>query len=66
VPWLLDSSELLYGRRSRPIPGQERRGEPRRPVPRRALQPAVGVQDGRPTPQPSNNARGKRPARTRR
>lgn len=39
VPWLLDSSELLYGRRSRPIPGQDRRGEPVRPV-RRALQPA--------------------------
>ncbi|AZH82891.1 APC family permease [Plantibacter sp. PA-3-X8] len=27
VPWLLDSSELIYGRRSRPLPGQERRGE---------------------------------------
>ena len=37
VPWLLDSSQLVYGRRSRPIPGQERRGEPvrPRPVPRR-------------------------------
>ena len=32
VPWLLDSSELIYGRRSRPLPGQERRGEPVRPV----------------------------------
>ncbi|HEY0373565.1 MAG TPA: APC family permease [Amnibacterium sp.] len=32
VPWLLDSSQLVYGRRSRPIPGQDRRGEPRRPV----------------------------------
>ncbi len=31
VPWLLDSSELIYGRRSRPLPGQERRGEPVRP-----------------------------------
>lgn len=28
VPWLLDSSELIYGRRSRPIPGQERAGRP--------------------------------------
>ena len=28
VPWLLDSSELIYGRRSRPLPGQDRRGEP--------------------------------------
>ncbi|MEW1963025.1 APC family permease [Microbacterium sp. NPDC077644] len=26
VPWLLDSSELIYGRRSRPVPGQERSG----------------------------------------
>ncbi|WP_254431211.1 APC family permease [Agromyces sp. Marseille-P2726] len=37
VPWLLDSSDLLYGRRSRPLPGQDRRGEPVRPVPRRQL-----------------------------
>jgi amino acid transporter len=28
VPWLLDSSELIYGRRSRPLPGQERSGLP--------------------------------------
>ncbi|WP_394553303.1 APC family permease [Agromyces sp. MMS24-JH15] len=35
VPWLLDSSDLIYGRRSRPLPGQDRRGEPVRPVPRR-------------------------------
>jgi hypothetical protein len=40
VPWLLDSSEVLYGRRSRPIPGQDRRGEPIRPLPRRPLEPA--------------------------
>jgi Ca2+/Na+ antiporter len=33
VPWLLDSSQLIYGRRSRPMPGMDRRGEPRRPVP---------------------------------
>jgi len=41
VPWLLDSSELIYGRRSRPIPGQERRGEPVRshPIPRKPLEP---------------------------
>jgi hypothetical protein len=39
VPWLLDSSELIYGRRSRPIPGQDRRGEPVRPVPRTAISP---------------------------
>jgi len=40
VPWLLDSSDLIYGRRSRPLPGQDRRGEPRRPVERRAMPPA--------------------------
>ncbi|MCU1509673.1 MAG: DNA-binding protein [Glaciihabitans sp.] len=40
VPWLLDSSELIYGRRSRPIPGQDRRGEPMRPVQRAAMPPA--------------------------
>src|SRR5690606_21156177 len=28
VPWLLDSSELIYGRRSRPLPGQQRSGRP--------------------------------------
>jgi amino acid transporter len=37
VPWLLDSSELIYGRRSRPVPGQDRRGEPVRPVLRRPM-----------------------------
>jgi amino acid transporter len=37
VPWLLDSSELIYGRRSRPVPGQDRRGEPLRPVLRRPM-----------------------------
>ncbi|WP_243076261.1 APC family permease [Microbacterium sp. SS28] len=33
VPWLLDSSELIYGRRSRPVPGQERAGRPFEAVP---------------------------------
>lgn len=28
VPWLLDSSQLIYGRRSRPLPGQQRGGQP--------------------------------------
>ena len=28
VPWLLDSSELIYGRRSRPLLGQDRSGVP--------------------------------------
>ena len=45
VPWLLDSSELIYGRRSRPLPGDERAGRPA-PQPevhthgRRATRPA--------------------------
>jgi amino acid transporter len=45
VPWLLDSSDLIYGRRSRPLPGQDRRGEPvrSRPVKREPLRaPATG------------------------
>jgi amino acid transporter len=28
VPWLLDSTELIYGRRSRPMAGQDREGRP--------------------------------------
>lgn len=43
VPWLLDSSELLYGRRSRPLPGQERRGEPVRPPLRRSVAGTAGA-----------------------
>ncbi|MEO5921201.1 MAG: DNA-binding protein, partial [Pseudolysinimonas sp.] len=41
VPWLLDSSTLIYGRRSRPLPGQDRRGEPVRPVMRKPMPPAA-------------------------
>ncbi len=41
VPWLLDSSQLVYGRRSRPIPGQDRRGEPVRPTPPPHRRPIV-------------------------
>ena len=33
VPWLLDSSELIYGRRSRPLPGQQRGGQPVAEIP---------------------------------
>jgi hypothetical protein len=40
VPWLLDSSDLIYGRRSRPLPGQDRRGEPVRPPVRAPQRPA--------------------------
>ncbi|WP_374010976.1 APC family permease [Leifsonia sp. LS-T14] len=43
VPWLLDSSSLIYGRRSRPLPGQDRRGEPVRPIARRPLAPAAAA-----------------------
>jgi hypothetical protein len=46
VPWLLDSSSLIYGRRSRPLPGQDRRGEPVRPVARRPLEPASATGRG--------------------
>ncbi|MCD5345842.1 APC family permease [Agromyces sp. H3Y2-19a] len=42
VPWLLDSSDLIYGRRSRPLPGQDRRGEPVRAVPRRPIAETTG------------------------
>jgi hypothetical protein len=47
VPWLLDSSELIYGRRSRPVPGQDRRGEPLRPPPRRAMPSAKAAGQAR-------------------
>jgi amino acid transporter len=41
VPWLLDSSKVLYKRPGRPLPGQERRGElVRRTVVRKPLPPA--------------------------
>lgn len=44
VPWLLDSSELIYGRRSRPLPGEDRAGRPSVPeiqtAGRRAMRPA--------------------------
>ncbi len=48
VPWLLDSSELIYGRRSRPLPGQERAGRPVVVAGRRAHRPAGPPQDGAP------------------
>jgi len=42
VPWLLDSSKVLYSRPGRPLPGQDRRGEPvRRSVVRKPLPPAT-------------------------
>lgn len=44
VPWLLDSSTLIYGRRSRPLPGQDRRGEPMRPLVRAPIPPASRLQ----------------------
>lgn len=37
VPWLLDSSKVLYARPGRPLPGQDRRGEPVRAVVRKPL-----------------------------
>ncbi|MET0725787.1 MAG: APC family permease [Leifsonia sp.] len=50
VPWLLDSSDLVYGRRSRPLPGQDRRGEPVRPAPRKPLAPAAATKTVAPPP----------------
>ena len=49
VPWLLDSSSLIYGRRSRPLPGQDRRGDPIRPPKRAMVSPAAT--GGIPVPQ---------------
>jgi amino acid transporter len=43
VPWLLDSTKAYYTRVSRPLPGQARRGEPIRPVQRKALPPVPAV-----------------------
>ncbi|GAA5084182.1 APC family permease [Microbacterium yannicii] len=44
VPWLLDSSELIYGRRSRALPGDDRSGHLSAPdvhrVGRRVIRPA--------------------------
>ncbi len=69
VPWLLDSSQVIYGRRSRPVPGQDRRGEPVRPVPRKPISPAT-VSNGRPQPRQTPSAGGpastSRPAASRR
>jgi len=69
VPWLLDSSELIYGRRSRPLPGQDRRGEPVRPPMRRPLAPASPAappaSDGATAPRPASGARKKAPRRKR-
>jgi amino acid transporter len=45
VPWLLDSSELIYGRRSRPLPGQERAGRPVVVSGRRAHRPGGPPQE---------------------
>jgi hypothetical protein len=45
VPWLLDSSELIYGRRSRPLPGQERGG-----LPQQDPDPSIPMKAGAPSP----------------
>jgi amino acid transporter len=50
VPWLLDSSKTLYSRPYRALPGQDRRGEPRRPVLRTPLPPAAPVARAKPKP----------------
>lgn len=63
VPWLLDSSSLIYGRRSRPLPGQDRRGEPVRPIARRPLEPA-SKQHGHPRAHGTPASAGQSPAPT--
>ncbi len=63
VPWLLDSSTLIYGRRSRPLPGQDRRGELRRPVTRRPMPPAAAVVRAK-TPVGATKAASAKPAAT--
>ena len=52
VPWLLDSSSRLYARPKRPLPGQDRRGEPvRRAVVRKPIrEPERGRGDGGTSP----------------
>lgn len=47
VPWLLDSSELIYGRRSRPLPGADRSGLPQTRARSRGEAP-----EGRSAPRP--------------
>ena len=59
VPWLLDSSTLIYGRRSRPLPGEDRRGEPRRPVMRKPMADTKVVKTAIvKTPAPKNSDEG--------
>jgi amino acid transporter len=50
VPWLLDSTKALYLRPQRPLPGQDRRGEPVRPVMRKPLPPVTPSKPSAKTP----------------
>ena len=59
VPWQLDSSTLINRRRSRPLPGDVRRGEPRRPVVRKPMPPAKG--GVAPTPKSKTTATKEKP-----
>ena len=54
VPWLLDSSELIYGRRSRPLPGDERAGRPSSDEGRSARR--VSRAGGPPAPEPEKES----------
>ena len=56
VPWLLDSSELIYGRRSRPLPGQERAGRPFDPTLTEAPASRSRASSGRTRPPPGSTA----------
>jgi amino acid transporter len=68
VPWLLDSSTQLYARGYRPLPGFDRRGEPRRPIMRKPLPPAAVPGSKRlvPTPEGTSESQVDRAARAER
>ena len=58
VPWLLDSSTLVYGRRSRVVAGDARRGEPRTPPVRSHLTPETVEVSSKRRPRRSSNPKG--------
>lgn len=61
VPWLLDSSDLVYGHHSRAVPGQDRAGMPtptgRAPAPRAPLNIRQAYGDGKAGQPPTDSAR---------
>jgi amino acid transporter len=57
VPWLLDEAKLILKRPVRPFPGQDRRGEPNRPLIRRHISPETAATPTQPDAQPGRGAR---------